>query len=299
MERSFSGKSGGAHKSRAVGPIAPPPWVSSPSSRPALWHEPPNRLPRAAAGQVPERGWDPAPSQTGAQVQVITAEEIRRHRPADLLALLRSRVYRPGGSRCRSLGCGGSPAGPGQQHVTRSTEPVVILDGARIQRRAAEALSQIGPNQVTRIEIYRGSAGPGSTDSGVQTGSLGSLRCLRAWVRDPSGPRAVWQSIPGRLSKPPTLIVSLPFSRPPRPFAIAPTPPKARGNRHRAAFITNTDPFERRDVNQRIALDSNEVCFHSGTMAPISSSNRRGEAAREVAETRPPWDPGHRSPPCR
>ncbi len=111
-----------------------------------------------ATTQVPEGGWDPAPSQTGAWVRVITADEIDRSSATNLLDLLRSRV--PGlVGEVSGASEGGRLRGRGNNTATQSTEPVVILDGARIERRASEVLSQLTPNQVTRIEIYRGSAG--------------------------------------------------------------------------------------------------------------------------------------------
>lgn len=112
-----------------------------------------------ATTQVPEGGWDPAPSQTGAWVRVITADEIDRSSATNLLDLLRSRVPGLVGEVSGASVEVGRLRGRGNNTATQSTEPVVVLDGARIERRASEVLSQLTPNEVTRIEIYRGSAG--------------------------------------------------------------------------------------------------------------------------------------------
>ena len=64
-------------------------------------------------------------------------------------------------------------------------DSILILDGARIQQRPGEVLSNLTPDQVSRIEIMRGSAGawiygPGSANGVIRVFTRSSDR--------PSGP---------------------------------------------------------------------------------------------------------------
>ena len=83
----------------------------------------------------------PATAQEDGAVTLITAKEIARERPTDLLALLRSRV---------GLDVtGGSITMRGVRGV------VFVLDGFTV---SVEEVRQVRPEQVRRIEIRRGAA---------------------------------------------------------------------------------------------------------------------------------------------
>lgn len=112
------------------------------------------------------------PGQNGAWVQNVTTEEIRGSTASNLLDLLRAKV--PG--LAGGVSVSSEETGPlrvrGNNTATQSTEPILILDGARIQRRVGEVLSELSPDQVMRIEITRGSSGAWIHGAGSANGVI-------------------------------------------------------------------------------------------------------------------------------
>lgn len=122
--------------------------------------------------QVLSRGGDIPSPEAGAGVRVITAEEIEDSPAANLLDLLRARVPGLVGEVSGSSWEVGHLRIRGNNTATQATEPLVVVDGARIERRAAEVLSQLSPNQVSRIEVSRGSAGAWIHGNGSANGVI-------------------------------------------------------------------------------------------------------------------------------
>jgi hypothetical protein len=112
-----------------------------------------------ASTEVPRRGWEPAPEMAGARLEVITARDIQESNATTLMGLLRSRAPGMVGGPSGRSGDVSRLTGRGNNTATGSRQPIVIVDGARIRNMAEEFLSQMGLNQIARIEIYRGAAG--------------------------------------------------------------------------------------------------------------------------------------------
>lgn len=126
----------------------------------------------AEVWQGSDRGGAIPSPETGAWVQVITAKEIEESPAANLLDLIRSKVPGLVGEVSGSSWEVGRLRVRGNNTATQATEPLVVLDGTRIQRRATEVLSQLSPNQVSRIEVSRGSAGAWIHGTGSANGVI-------------------------------------------------------------------------------------------------------------------------------
>jgi outer membrane cobalamin receptor len=138
-------------------------------------------IPESAVSRAKGEEEEASSGQAGAWVQVVTGEEIRNATASNLLDLLRARVPGLAGGVSSSSEEAGRLRVRGNSTATQSSEPVLILDGARIQQRPGEVLSRITPDQVTRIEIIRGSAGawvhgPGSANGVIRVFTRSSAR---------------------------------------------------------------------------------------------------------------------------
>lgn len=131
------------------------------------------------ADRTGEGGREVSPGETGGWIKVFTVEEIRSSTASSLLELIKLSVPGMAGEMSGSSGEVGRLRLRGNNTATQSTEPILILDGARIQRRAGELLSQLSPDQVTRIEITRGSAGAWIHGHGSANG------VIRVFTRSP------------------------------------------------------------------------------------------------------------------
>lgn len=112
-----------------------------------------------AATEASRPGWDPAPELAGARLEVLTGQEIRQSTAATVLELLRFRVPGLVGGPEGASGDVGRLTGRGNNSATGARQPVVILDGARLQNRPEATLAQLRLEQIARIEVYRGAAG--------------------------------------------------------------------------------------------------------------------------------------------
>lgn len=116
--------------------------------------------------------WERSPDLRGAQMKVVTAGDIARMGARTLIEVIRTAAPHMVGQRSAHPGEASQLVGRGMTSVAMSRTPVVIVDGFRIEDRAAELLDDIDPQDVARIEILKGTAGGWIHGPGVANGVI-------------------------------------------------------------------------------------------------------------------------------